>query len=119
MAATKDYKSLRVRVKITVANRVATVEPMPSTACLVIKGLKEPPRDRKKEKNIKHHGSLTLDQVIDIARKNRTKSLARELKGTVMEVLGTCSSMGCQVEGISARDMAVKVKSGEVAIPAK
>lgn len=46
-----DYKSLRVRVKLTVANRVATVEPMPSTACLVIKSLKEPPRDRKKEKN--------------------------------------------------------------------
>lgn len=68
---------------------------------------------------VKHHGSLTLDQVIDIARKNRTKSLARELKGTVLEVLGTCSSMGCNVEGMSARDMTVKVKSGEVAIPAK
>lgn len=46
-----EYKSLRLRVKITVVNRVATVEPMPSTACLVIKALKEPPRDRKKEKN--------------------------------------------------------------------
>lgn len=68
---------------------------------------------------VKHHGNLTLDQVIDIARKNRTKSLARELKGTVLEVLGTCSSMGCNIEGISARDMTVKVKSGEVAIPAK
>lgn len=46
-----DYKSLRLIVKLTVANRVATIEAMPSTACLVIKGLKEPPRDRKKEKN--------------------------------------------------------------------
>lgn len=46
-----DYKSLRLIVKLTVANRVATIEAMPSTACLVIKGLKEPARDRKKEKN--------------------------------------------------------------------
>jgi large subunit ribosomal protein L12e len=60
-----------------------------------------------------------LDQIVDIARKNRTKSLARELKGTVLEVLGTCSSMGCMVEGISAREMSNKVKSSEVAIPAK
>jgi large subunit ribosomal protein L12e len=56
---------------------------------------------------------------VDISRKNRTKSLARELKGTVLEVLGTCSSMGCMVEGISARDMSVKIKNGEVAVPAK
>lgn len=117
--ATAEYKSLRVRVKLTVANRVATIETVPSTACLVIKGLKEPPRDRKKEKNIKHHGNLTLDQVVEIARKNRSKSLARELRGTVLEVLGTCSSMGCSVEGMSARDMTAKVKSGEVAVPAK
>lgn len=56
---------------------------------------------------------------MDIARKNRTKSLARELKGTVLEILGTCSSMGCMIEGISARDMSRKIKGGEVAVPAK
>ena len=117
--ATQEYKSLRILVRVTVANRQATVEPVPSTSCLVIKGLKEPARDRKKEKNIKHHGNLTLDQVIEIARKQRSKSLARELKGTVLEVLGTCSSMGCNVEGMSARDLTNKVKSGEIAVPAK
>ena len=56
---------------------------------------------------------------MDIARKNRTKSLARELQGTVLEILGTCSSMGCMIEGTSARDISLKIKSGEVAIPAK
>lgn len=117
--ATQEYKSLRVRCKLTVQNRAATVEVVPSTACLVIKGLGEKPRDRKKVKNITHHGNLTLDQVIDIARKNRSKSLARELKGTVLEVLGTCSSMGANVEGCSARDMQQKIKAGEVEIPAQ
>jgi len=117
--ASLEYKGLRLRVKLTVANRIATVELQPSTACLVIKALKEPARDRKKEKNIKHHGNLTMDQILDIARKTRVKSLARELKGTVLEVLGTCSSMGANIEGCSARDMISKIKSGEVEVPAK
>lgn len=126
--ASMEYKGLRLRVKLTVANRVATVELQPSTACYVIKALKEPARDRKKEKNstlnfstlvVKHHGNLTLDQILDIARKVRVRSLAREMKGTVLEVLGTCSSMGCFIEGKSAHAMTDAVKNGEVEIPAK
>lgn len=50
-------------VKLTVANRVATVEVVPSASSLIISALKEPPRDRKKVKNIKHNGNLTLQQV--------------------------------------------------------
>ena len=114
-----EYKGLRIRVKLTVQNRVATIELLPSTACMIIKALKEPPRDRKKEKNIKHHGNLSLDTVIDIARKIRHKSLARDLSGTVKEVLGTCNSMGCSVDGISPKAMTAKIQAGEVSIPLK
>ena len=44
----KDWKGLRVTVKLTVQNRVAKVAVIPSAASLVIKALKEPVRDRKK-----------------------------------------------------------------------
>ena len=44
----KDWKGLRVTVKLTVQNRVAKVSVIPSAASLVIKALKEPLRDRKK-----------------------------------------------------------------------
>lgn len=98
---------------------MATLEVQPSTACYVIKALKEPARDRKKEKNIKHHGNLTLDEIVEIARKVRHRSLAKELTGTVREVLGTCSSMGCTVEGMSAADMSAQIKSKEVSIPVR
>jgi ribosomal protein L11 len=37
-----------VTVKLTVQNRQAKVSVVPSAAALVIKALKEPPRDRKK-----------------------------------------------------------------------
>ena len=44
----KDWKGLRITVKLTVQNRQAKVSVVPSAAALVIKALKEPPRDRKK-----------------------------------------------------------------------
>ena len=44
----KDWKGLRVTVKLTVQNRVAKVSVIPSASALVIKALKEPARDRKK-----------------------------------------------------------------------
>ncbi|KAI8801530.1 60S ribosomal protein L12 [Cladochytrium replicatum] len=116
--ATGDWKGLRVTVKLIVQNRQAQIEVVPSASSLVIKALKEPPRDRKKEKNIKHSGNLSLNDVIDIARKMRPKSMAKELSGTVREILGTCFSVGCTVEGQSPQDVSEKVASGEIEIPA-
>merc|ERR1739848_525186 len=66
--ATQDWKGLRVTVKLTIQNRQAKVDVVPSAAALVIKALKEPPRDRKKVKNIKHSGNITMDDIINAAR---------------------------------------------------
>lgn len=49
--ATGDWKGLRITVKLIIQNRQAKVEVVPSAAALIIKALKEPPRDRKKTKN--------------------------------------------------------------------
>ncbi len=48
---TEEWKGLKITVKLTVQNRKATVGVVPSASCLVIRALKEPHRDRKKEKN--------------------------------------------------------------------
>ena len=48
---TQDWKGQKVTCKLTVQNRVCKVEVIPSAAALLIKALKEPARDRKKEKN--------------------------------------------------------------------
>ena len=50
-ATSAEWKGLRVTCKLIVQNRQAKVEVVPSAAALVIKALKEPPRDRKKVKN--------------------------------------------------------------------
>ncbi|KAL8678152.1 MAG: hypothetical protein Q9186_005484 [Xanthomendoza sp. 1 TL-2023] len=94
--ATGDWKGLRVTVKLTIQNRQAAVSVEPSASSLVIKALKEPPRDRKKEKNIKHTKSIPLDTIVEIARTMQFKSLAKNLQGTVLEILGTAFSVGCQ-----------------------
>ena len=88
-----------------------------SASTLVIKALNEPYRDRKKVKNVKHDGNLTLDQVIDVAKEMRERSGAKLLAGTVKEILGTCNSIGCTVNGESPRDIQQGIDDGEIEIP--
>ncbi|ELW72861.1 60S ribosomal protein L12 [Tupaia chinensis] len=72
--ATGDWKGLRMTVKLTIQNRQAQMEEVPSASALIIKALKEPPRDRKKQKNIKHSGNITFDEIVSIARQMRHRS---------------------------------------------
>ena len=51
--ATQDWKGLKVTCKLTIQNRIAKIDVVPSAAALIIKELKEPPRDRKKVKHSK------------------------------------------------------------------
>lgn len=111
---TGDWKGLRVTVRLTIQNRQAAVSVVPSASSLVIKALKEPPRDRKKEKNIKHSKSVPLDDIIEIARQMRARSMAKALQGTVLEILGTAFSVGCQVDGRSPKDISDDIKAGEI-----
>jgi len=114
---TQDWKGLKVTCKLTVQNRVAKVEVIPSAAALLIKALKEPSRDRKKEKNIKHSGNLTLNEVYKVAREMRHRSQAKEFKGTVKEILGTCVSVGCTVEGSAPKDVIAQIDEGKLDVP--
>merc|ERR1711909_137955 len=64
---TKEWKGL----KVTVKNRQAQVSVVPAASSLIIKALKEAPRDRKKVKNIKHDGNITWDDILNAARTMR------------------------------------------------
>ena len=103
--ATKDWRGIKIYIEIMVQNRQATVSIKPTAAPLILKALKEPPRDRKKTKNVVHNGKLSLDQIIAIAKEMRPKSMAATFQGTVLEVLGTCVSVGCTIDGKSPKDV--------------
>merc|ERR1712159_331508 len=111
--ASMPWKGIRVLVKLTIQNRQAKVDLVPTATSLIIKELKEPPRDRKKVKNIKHSGNITKDTLFNIARQMRFKSLAKEFKGTVREILGTAFAVGCTVDGQKPMDILSAMDEGE------
>lgn len=115
--ATQDWKGLKITVRLTIQNRQAAIDVVPSAASLIIKALKEPPRDRKKVKHVKHNGNLTFEEIISIARTMRPRSMARKLEGTVKEMLGTASSVGCTIDGAPPQDVIEKIRSKEIDIP--
>jgi large subunit ribosomal protein L12e len=112
-----EWKGIKVTVRLSVINRVATPTVIPTASALILKELKEPPRDRKKVKNIKHSGNITFDAVLNIARIMRAKSMARKLRGTVKEVLGTAFSVGCTVNNKSPGDIQKEIDAGTITVP--
>jgi large subunit ribosomal protein L12e len=117
--ATKDWKGLKITCKLVVKNRVATVFVTPSVATRLIRALKEPPRDRKKVKNIKHNGNVAFSEVLKIAREAWPKCMAKDFKAAVLECLGTAVSVGCTIDGEHPATIQSKVKSGQLKCPEK
>ena len=114
---TKDWKGLKITVQLKVQNRKTEVSVKASAAALVIKALKEPYRDKKKVKDIKHDGNLSLDDVYEAARVMRPRSMAATFAGTVKEILGTCVSVGCTVEDQDPRDIQQQIDDGDIECP--
>merc|ERR1712150_341746 len=100
---TQDWKGLRITVQLKIQNRQATVSVVPSASSL----------------NIKDSGNVTLDDIIDVARQMRPRSMARELSGTCKEILGTAQSVGCTVDGKDPHDVIDEINDGECEIPAE
>ncbi|OXA61024.1 60S ribosomal protein L12 [Folsomia candida] len=115
--ATGDWKGLKITVRLTILNRQATISVVPSAASMIIKALKEPPRDRKKVKNIKHNGNITFNDILTIAKAMKERSMAKKLEGTVKEVLGTAQSIGCTIDGKDPHDIIDAINDGEIDVP--
>eukprot|EP00826_Nyctotherus_ovalis_P058326 TRINITY_DN8004_c0_g2_i7.p2 TRINITY_DN8004_c0_g2~~TRINITY_DN8004_c0_g2_i7.p2 ORF type:complete len:108 (-),score=40.52 TRINITY_DN8004_c0_g2_i7:113-436(-) len=101
-------------VELSVQNREAKVTPLPTIAARVIKAMAEPVRDRKKQKIQKHGSSLSLEQIEEIATVVRDKSKAKDFKGVVKEILGTCQSVGGLVDGKTPKAISKMIDNGEI-----
>ncbi|XP_012373328.1 60S ribosomal protein L12-like [Octodon degus] len=116
--ATGDWKGLQIMVKLSIQNRQAQTKVLPSASTLIIKALKEPPRDKKKQKNIKHSGNITFDEIVNIARQMQHQSLAREFSRTIKEVLGTALSVDCNVDSRHPHDIIDDINNSIFECPA-
>lgn len=62
-------------------------------------------------------GNLTLEQIINIARMMRPRSIAKKLDGTVKEILGTAQSLGVTVGMRHPHDIVDEIRAGTIEIP--
>lgn len=66
---------------------------------------------------VKHSGNISFDDVIAIARQMRPRSMAKQLSGTVKEILGTAQSVGCTIDGKLPHDVIDEVNDGSIEVP--
>ncbi|OYT51554.1 50S ribosomal protein L11 [Candidatus Bathyarchaeota archaeon ex4484_135] len=110
---TKDYAGMRVPVEVIIDVDTKEFEVkvgIPTTSALIIKEL-----GAEKGSGATGHefiGSLTMEQVVRIAKIKRPQLLAKTLKAAVKEILGTCVSMGVLVEGKHPKEVIKEVDEG-------
>ena len=112
----KAWLGARIFVEIHAQNRQATIHFKPGTSTYIIKEMGGfVTRDRKKEKLPNRTGNITFDQVLKVARlvDEEGKTLSKTFEGTVKQVIGTCLTVGCTIDGLSPKDITAKVNSGE------
>jgi len=110
---TKDFHGMRVPVKIIVdvdtkefdiEVGIPTVSALIAKEAGIEKGSSMPGRE--------YIGNLTFEQVVKISKIINQKLMLKDLKSVVLQVIGTCVSMGVTVEGKNPKDVTQEVKEG-------
>ena len=57
--------------------------------------------------------NITLDQIITISKEKADDLSGKGVKQRSLEVMGTCVSMRCHIEGIVPKDFIKQVKAGD------
>lgn len=111
-SATKQYDGMKVPVKIVYDLKTKDFEvevSLPPTSQLILKesGVDKGAGDRESMA-----GDISFDKIVDIA-KTKQESLSPDLKKAVIQVLGTCVSVGITVNGKDAREVQQEVRDGD------
>ena len=115
--AMEPWKGLRVYVDLQSQNKVAEIKVRPGTSALIIKEMGEmKPRDRKKEKLPNRTGNITFEKVKKIAKvvEEEGRSGSKTFAGTVKQVVGTCLSVGCTIDGKSPKEITKEINDGTI-----
>lgn len=109
---TGNFNGMQVPVRIEVddkKNFTVTVGIPPTTALIkkevnIEKGSPEP--------NVKIVGDLPMEAAVRIARMKANDMLSYDLKNAVKEVVGTCVSVGVNVDGKRAKEVLAAIDAG-------
>ena len=111
--ATMDWKGLKITVCLSVKNRQATPSVIPSASSLIVRALYPNGIPEADGDNRVHDGDVSYDDIYEVAKVMRKRSMARTMAGTVKEMLGTAFSIGCTVDGEHPRDIIEQIDDGE------
>jgi large subunit ribosomal protein L11 len=109
---TRDFEGMKVPVRLIIdpVSKEFEVEVgTPPTSALILKEIGEEKGSGNPPSAV---GDLSLEQAVKIAGIKEPSMLGPTLKERVLEILGTCVSMGVTVEGKPAREVQKAVKEG-------
>jgi len=113
-AATKDFKGMKVPVKIiidpTTKKYEIKVGTPPASALILQKAGVEKGSSDSRETAV---GNITMQDVIEIAKMKKNDLLGKETKSRVREIIGTCISMGITIDGKNAREVQKEIEEGK------
>ena len=111
---TKEFDGMKVPVKVIINSKTKEFEVevgTPPAASLI---LKELGAEKGSGAPSTHKiGNLTIDQVVKVAKMKYDTLLGRELKQKTKEIIGTCVSLGVNVEGNPPRKIQKAIDDGE------
>jgi large subunit ribosomal protein L11 len=111
---TKDFSGMKVPVKVQVDpdTKKFTVEVgVPPTAALINKeaGVNK----GSGTAGTTFAGNIGIESAIKIAKMKLDRSYARDIRGAVKEVIGTCVSLGMQVDTKPAKEIYADIGTGK------
>jgi large subunit ribosomal protein L11 len=114
---TKDFAGVTVPVSVIINKEKKQFKieiGMPSAASLIKKelGIEKGAKAEPGQKPTPV-GNITIDQAIKVAKIKIQSTNATQLKSAVLNILGTCSSIGLTCEGQDIKAVVKKVKKGE------
>ena len=109
---TAEFEGMKIPVKVTVdtdTKEYAISVGSPPTSALIKKelGLEKATGDGTTV------GNLTFEQLIKITNMKRGQLIANSKKSAVKEIIGTCASMGINIEGKSADEITEEIDQGK------
>ena len=111
---TKAFVGMKVPVKITIDPKTKDFEisvGTPPTSALILKELGI--GSGSGEPSTKFVANLTLDQAIKVSEMKKDSLLGNTTKQRVLEVTGTCCSMGIEIDGKKPKDFQADLKRGK------
>ena len=111
--ATKDFKGMKVPVKIIIDSATKQYEikvgtPPASALILQKAGVEKGSSDA-----LEAAGNITMQDVIEIANMKKNDLLGKEMKSRVKEIVGTCVSMGITIDGKNAKEIQKEIEEGK------